>query len=191
MGLNVGVQWMMSKFGSFHVSESAACSSCFFYANNEEQCPITETVKHIFCCSRVICRRSVFLLQSSQPLCPQPPYRPSRVWAASLGDGLNLTKLIFKKGRGTTTLLLLFLLSSWDAADIWWTSNCVTFDGEQRENSGTQESRLHSEWKAFCRDFAAVLQAGCFHWALHQQMAASQPLIIPHCATKTVRSRQQ
>lgn len=30
MGLNVGVQWMMSKFGSFSVSKFAAYSSCFF-----------------------------------------------------------------------------------------------------------------------------------------------------------------
>lgn len=54
-----------------------------------------------------------------------------------------------------------------------------------------KESRLNTECKAFCRDFAAVLQAGCSQWALHWQMTASQPLIIPHCATKAVLSHRQ
>lgn len=54
--------------------------------------------------------------------------------------------------------------------------------GAERENRGTQESHLHSECKAFCRDFALVLQASSSQWVLHWQMAASLPLIMPHCA---------
>lgn len=61
---------------------------------------------------------------------------------------------------------------------------CHVGQGAGRENETTPESRLDSECKAFCGDFAPVLQAGSSQWVLHWKMAASHPLIIPHCAAK-------
>lgn len=61
---------------------------------------------------------------------------------------------------------------------------CYIGLGAKRGNRGTPESRLNSECKVFYWDFAPVLQAGSSHWVLHWQMAASHPLIIPHCAAK-------
>lgn len=174
----MGVQCMMCKFVS---STFAAYSSCF-HPGDEEQWPIPETLKHIFCFSRVICRRSMLLLQSLLPRCPLPPCRPFCIWAAGLGDGLNLTKVIFRREEGPPQGLLLFPLSSWDAADIWWRRNCHVGLGAQRENRGTarESSQLGVQ------NILPGLRSSVTGWQLSPSspLAASHPLIMPHCAAK-------
>lgn len=83
MGPNVGVQWMMSKFGSSSNSKICCLFKLFLYADSEEQCPITETLKHIFGCSRRFAAALCFyfsplcLFALSLPIDPPEPELPA------------------------------------------------------------------------------------------------------------------
>lgn len=156
----MGIQCMMCKFVSFTVSTVPAYSSSFHPGEQWPNPAISSNYQtHILIFSGDLLVLWVSASGFTVSLPSPPSGRPFCIWAVGLRAGLNIPKVIFRKGRGPTVTVLLFLFS-WDPADIWWRRKCVTLDWAQRANRGTPESRLDSECKVFCGDFAPVLQAG-------------------------------
>lgn len=175
----------MVAYANGHVGLTfSACSSCF-HLSNEEQWPISEALKHtlgslsqhclgylLVLCVSAPPQHTIF----SSPLCSPLlslftlllPADARRVWAASLWDRLNLTKVIFR--RETTAFLLLF--SSWDSSDILrWKS--VSYWGWRRVG-GALESLLN-----LCKNSAARALNMNKLAALIEPSAAYTPLSPP------------
>lgn len=147
-----------------------------------------------------ICSLYPFLLQPSTsppffsfsfwslglPLRPFTPCRPW-FWAASLWDRLNLTKLIFRRRRWTTTVLLpFFFLSSWDTADISrWETVSYWKGWEERETvEQSPQLRVQSIPQGPGSHIVAWQLSMSFHW----QIMTSHLLIMSHCSPKGVSS---
>lgn len=148
-----------------------AFSSCF-HLGNKEQWPISKPLKHILGSLGQLCLGYLLILcLSALPALPSflflsfflalllRPLTPCRpwVWAACLWDRLNLTKLIFRRRRGTTASLL-FFSSSWDIADILRWESVSYWEGE-RGWGGELNTRELTQLRVqmFRRDLAPTL----------------------------------
>lgn len=185
----MGIQCMMCKLVSFTVSTVPAYSGSFHPAA-EEQWPIPATPKHIFWFSRVICWCCVSASVFTASL-PSPSRQTLLHLSCRPQRRAELTQSNLQKGKRAHRCASpprpppLLLRPSWHLVK---EKLCHVGLGAERENRGTPESRLNSECKAFCGDFAPVLQAGSSQWVLQWQMAASHPLInTPLCSKSGFR----